>query len=100
MFRQPITWLSECFGGHTRPSAIGTFLPVIKFRFCAPEEINLGTGKSSFYCRDVPLSGKQLTRMKGGSRHITPLEISKQRSLRSPKRLLGWIPLPIVAVLK
>ncbi len=27
MFRQPITWLSECFGGHTRPSPIGTQLP-------------------------------------------------------------------------
>jgi hypothetical protein len=48
----------------------------------APEAINLGTGKRSSYCLDVPLSGRQLTRVKVGFRHISEVRFILKRMLK------------------
>src|SRR5450759_3627650 len=57
-------------GRNLRASALGTFLPFAKFRFGAPEEINLGTGKRLSYVPEVPLSGSQLSIAKDCFGHI------------------------------
>ena len=36
----------------------GNWMITVQFDIGAPEAINLGTGKRSSYCLDVPLSGR------------------------------------------
>jgi hypothetical protein len=47
----------------------GNWIITVQFDIGAPEAINLGTGKRSSYCLDVPLSGRQFDEGKGRLRH-------------------------------
>ena len=47
----------------------GNWMITVQFDIGAPEAINLGTGKRSSYCLDVPLSGRQFDEGKGRLRH-------------------------------
>jgi hypothetical protein len=56
------------------------------FEIGAPKEINLGTGKRSSYYLEVPLSGRQLTRVKDGFRHtLARHDACSERPLFGPR---------------
>jgi hypothetical protein len=54
----------------------GNWIITVQFDIGAPEAINLGTGKRSSYCLDVPLLGRQFDEGKGRLRHIAVLRNS------------------------
>ena len=58
---------------------------LLKYAFSgcgAPEEMNLGTGKKSSCWLKVPLSGRQLSKVKGSFRHIGVIKLCNFSALK------------------